>query len=204
MCTLHFVMLQLKAYLLCSFQLLVLIYLELERRKGFITSGVLFIFWVIANVIYIVPFYTYLITEVGEGQNTSILFFSMVITFSQFNHNHSQQTNIFWKSNFTDFYTQPHNSDGLLWFHVDLPSIMSVHLSYVLSVHFLFLGDNLSKLHWIFAKRCMAWWLIWMQVQTMIKWLWFWPLVGEQHSYVEIDREIFSMVILSLLLIQCG
>ena len=32
----------------------------------------------------------------------------------------------------------------------------------------------------------------------------FYPCQGRQHSFVEIDREIFSMVILSLLLIQEG
>ena len=30
------------------------------------------------------------------------------------------------------------------------------------------------------------------------------PLLGQQHSFVEIDHEILSMVILSLLLIQEG
>ena len=33
---------------------------------------------------------------------------------------------------------------------------------------------------------------------------WFNPCRGRQHSFVEIDHEIFSMVILSLLLIQEG
>ena len=33
---------------------------------------------------------------------------------------------------------------------------------------------------------------------------WFNPLRGRQHSFMEIDHEIFSMVILSLLLIQEG
>ena len=32
----------------------------------------------------------------------------------------------------------------------------------------------------------------------------FEPLLGRQHSFVDIDHEIFSMVILSLLLIQEG
>ena len=50
-----------------SLQMLVILYLEMERRKGFITSGVLFIFWVIVNIIYIIPFYTKLIKEVSTN-----------------------------------------------------------------------------------------------------------------------------------------
>jgi len=35
----------------------VILVLELERRKGFITSGVLFMYWLLANLTYIVIFY---------------------------------------------------------------------------------------------------------------------------------------------------
>ena len=47
------------------FQLLVFLYIELERRKGFITSGVLFVYWVLACLTFIIPFYTEIIKEVS-------------------------------------------------------------------------------------------------------------------------------------------
>ena len=50
--------------ILYTFQLLVLLYIELERKKGFITSGVLFIYWVLANLTYVIPFYTGIHKEV--------------------------------------------------------------------------------------------------------------------------------------------
>ena len=40
------------------------------------------------------------------------------------------------------------------------------------------------------------------RVQLVIRRLWVGPPPGWQHSYVEIDHEIFSVVILSLLLIE--
>ena len=43
-----------------------------------------------------------------------------------------------------------------------------------------------------------------MGVQLEIRRLWARRLPGPQHSFVEIDHEIFSMVILSLPLIQEG
>ena len=39
---------------------------------------------------------------------------------------------------------------------------------------------------------------------TEIRKLWVRPLLGQQHSFMESDHEIFSMIILSLLLIQEG
>ena len=43
---------------------------------------------------------------------------------------------------FLHFYTPPHNSDGVLWFHVGRPCVRpSVHPS----VHFSFPDDNSSK-----------------------------------------------------------
>ena len=45
-------------------------------------------------------------------------------------------------------------------------------------------------------------WLIWMRVQLVIRRLRVRPLPGWQHSFLEIDHEIFCTVILSLLLIQ--
>ena len=52
------------------------------------------------------------------------------------------------------YYTPPHNSGGVLWFHVGRPL---VRLSYIcLSVHFSFPDDNLSKHQWIFTKLGMC------------------------------------------------
>ena len=47
-------------------------------------------------------------------------------------------------------------------------------------------------------------WLSWMCVRLVVRRLQIWPMVGQQHSFMEIDHEIFSTVILSLLLIQEG
>ena len=47
-------------------------------------------------------------------------------------------------------------------------------------------------------------WLSCIHIRLMIRRLVAWPLPGRQHSFVEIDREIFSTVILSLPLIQEG
>ena len=43
-----------------------------------------------------------------------------------------------------------------------------------------------------------------MHVRLVIRRLWVQPPPGRQHSFVEIDHEIFSTVILSLSLIQEG
>ena len=47
-------------------------------------------------------------------------------------------------------------------------------------------------------------WLSWMHVRLVISRLLVQPPPGQQHSFMEIDHEIFSTVILSLLLIQDG
>ena len=52
------------------------------------------------------------------------------------------------------------------------------------------------------ARR--PWWLSWMRRPTGPGGRGFNPRRGRQHSFVEIDHEIFSMVILSLPLIQEG
>ena len=61
---------------------------------------------------------------------------------------------------FQCFYTPPHNSGGVLWFHVGRPCVCpSVRPSYVRPfVHFSFPDDNLSKhqIEWIFTKLGMC------------------------------------------------
>ena len=47
-------------------------------------------------------------------------------------------------------------------------------------------------------------WFSWMRIQLVIGRLRVRPPLGRQHSFVEIDHEIFSTVILSLSLIQEG
>ena len=46
---------------------------------------------------------------------------------------------------FIYFYTPPHNSGGVLWFHVGRPLVRP-------SIRFSFLDDDLSKCQWIFTK----------------------------------------------------
>ena len=48
------------------------------------------------------------------------------------------------------------------------------------------------------------WWLTWMCTQLVIRGLQVPPLPGQQHSFVDFDHEILSMVILSLQMIQEG
>ena len=52
------------------------------------------------------------------------------------------------------FYTSPHDSGRVLWFHVGRLCVSpSVRQSYIRqSIHFSFLDDNLSKRQWIFTK----------------------------------------------------
>ena len=47
-------------------------------------------------------------------------------------------------------------------------------------------------------------WLSWMRVRLVVRRLWVRPPPGRQYSFVEIDHELFSTGILSLLLIQEG
>ena len=67
--------------------------------------------------------------------------------------------------------------------------------TYLSSRYIIFLNSQRKHIGW---PR----WLLWMRVQLVIRQLLAWPLLGRQHSFVEIDHEIFSMV--SLLLIQEG
>ena len=53
-------------------------------------------------------------------------------------------------------------------------------------------------------RRDWSRWLSWMSIRLVIRRLLVWPLPGWQHSFVKIDHEIFSTVILSLPLIQEG
>ncbi|KAK3589166.1 hypothetical protein CHS0354_018871 [Potamilus streckersoni] len=54
---------------------LVIIYIVLEKRKGFITSGVLFIYWALALLTYIIPFYTKIITQYNDELLKVCLFY---------------------------------------------------------------------------------------------------------------------------------
>ena len=47
-------------------------------------------------------------------------------------------------------------------------------------------------------------WLSWICIRLVIRKLQVRPPTGQQHSFMKIDREIFSTVILSILLIQEG
>ena len=52
------------------------------------------------------------------------------------------------------FYTPPHNSGGVLWFHIGRPCVRPSYIRP--SVCFSFLDDNLSKHQWIFTKLDMC------------------------------------------------
>ena len=54
---------------------------------------------------------------------------------------------------YNGFYTPPHNSGGVLWFHVGRPCVCP---SVRPSVRFSFPDDNLSKHEWIFTKLGMC------------------------------------------------
>ena len=58
----------------------------------------------------------------------------------------------------------------------------------------------------LFSQKltCQLQWFSWMGMRLVITKLWVQPLLGWQHSFMEIDHEIFSTVILSLPLIQEG
>ena len=64
----------------------------------------------------------------------------------------------------------------------------------------------LSYLFQLCLSNCFSWprWLSWMHVRLVISRLRVQFLLGRQHSFVKIDNEIFSTVILSLQLIQEG
>ena len=49
------------------FQALTLIIIQLERLKGNITSGILFLFYLLSTIAEIIPFYTYIIQKVRLG-----------------------------------------------------------------------------------------------------------------------------------------
>ena len=50
----------------CIFQLLVALLVQLERLRGVITSGILFVFWLLMSLGGIIPFYTLIIQEVNS------------------------------------------------------------------------------------------------------------------------------------------
>ena len=53
-----------------------------------------------------------------------------------------------------------------------------------------------------FRMQCRPWWLSWVCVRLVIRKLRVRPPPSRQHSFIEMDHEIFSTVILSLPLIQ--
>lgn len=54
--------------------MLVLLYIPLERYKGFVTSGVLFIYWTVAIVTYIIPVYSKILKRVNIEIDSLYLF----------------------------------------------------------------------------------------------------------------------------------
>ena len=82
-------------------------------------------------------------------------------------------------------------------------SRINLHNCTVYSVHLLFARVSSSvrggwKLWW--PPR----WLSWMCILPVIRRSWVRPQPGWQHSFMEIDQEIFSTVTLALPLIQVG
>ena len=74
----------------------------------------------------------------------------------------------------TYFYTPPHNSGGVLWFHVGRPWVRpSVRPSVVRPSVFSFPDDNLSKHRWIFTK---------LGICIDIVEIWFWIANGQISS----------------------
>jgi hypothetical protein len=47
------------------FQFLVGFYIHTERRKGFVTSGILFVYWTVAVIINLVPLYINILKQVS-------------------------------------------------------------------------------------------------------------------------------------------
>ena len=97
------------------------------------------------------------------------------------------------------FYTLSHDSVTVLWFHIG--AYVSVHVSVYL-----------SKYQWIFTKLGICIDIVEAGLGGAVGCASDWrpggrgfdPRRGRQHSFVEIDHEIFSTVILSLPLIQEG
>ncbi|XP_048728231.2 multidrug resistance-associated protein 1-like [Ostrea edulis] len=57
--------------------LLVLLYIFVERNKGFVTSGVLFIYWTLANLCYIIPFYRKIINKEYSNKPANFAVFNV-------------------------------------------------------------------------------------------------------------------------------
>ncbi|KAL4217443.1 hypothetical protein ACF0H5_023893 [Mactra antiquata] len=62
--------------------ILVIIYIELERRKRFVTSGVLFMYWLLANITYIIPFYRNIIHKGYKETTAYFVLFNAYYVFS--------------------------------------------------------------------------------------------------------------------------
>ena len=95
---------------------------------------------------------------------------------------------IFQKVVYWNFYTPPHNSGGVLWFHVGRPWVHpSIRLSVVRpSVRFSLPDDNLSKHQWIFTKlvMCIAIVEIWFRIANgQISSIFWRSYLPETHPY---------------------
>ena len=90
------------------------------------------------------------------------------------------------------FYTPPHNSGGVLWFHVGHPCVrLSVHPSYIHpSVRFSFPDDNMSKHQWIFTKlgMCIDIMEIWFGIANGQMSSIFDRVICPRHTHIFVSR----------------
>ena len=49
---------------ICSVQLLAAVLSQIERSRGVVTSGMLFVYWLLLVVINIIPMYSYILLDV--------------------------------------------------------------------------------------------------------------------------------------------
>ena len=82
--------------------------------------------------------------------------------------------------------------------NVDLAQIRIIHILSPFYYHLLSFTDKIDMCN------SLPRWLSWLRIRLVISRLRVRPLLDWQHSFMEIDHEIFSVVILSLPLIQEG
>ena len=80
-----------------------------------------------------------------------------------------------------------------------LNSLVSLTIGLIYLKLWLYVQLSLQPSHQLW---CQSWWLSWMRIRLVIRRLHVQPPLGWQHSFIEINHEIFSTVILSLPLIQ--